>query len=276
MPIDAEKDPEGYARYLKERAEKMKQQKQADKQAEAREARLKKMKISGSREFKVGLQVVVTGLQKNPDKNGSIGTLVRYVEEKGRWAVEFHSGSTNNFLADNLEIVEKPEEEAASSAAGAGKGKAEDDAEIPTSKIYISGLSAETTRDHLVELFSGIGLIDKEPVRNAKGKTKGYSDEWPLFVKLHKPGQENGDATVKFVDPVAAKAAIKSFTGHWLKGSIITVQFAGGEGAVAVSEPKLRNRSRSRERLAELDRLQKKLKDAEVPRELRGIFGTKN
>lgn len=276
MPIDAEKDPEGYARYLKERAEKMKKAKQVGEQAEAREARLKKIKISGSREFKVGLQVMVTGLQKNPDKNGSMGTLVKYVEEKGRWAVEFHSGSTNNFLADNLEIVEKPGEEAASSAAGAGKGQGEDDAEIPTSKIYISGLSAETSREHLVELFSSIGMIDKEPVLNAKGKTKGYSDEWGLSVKLYKPGQENGDAAIKFVDKVAAKSAIKTFNGHSLKGSIITVQFAGGEWAVAAAEAKKRSRSRSRERLAELERVKKKLKDAEVPREVRGIFGPSN
>eukprot|EP00444_Apocalathium_aciculiferum_P027866 CAMPEP_0183440798 /NCGR_PEP_ID=MMETSP0370-20130417/82750_1 /TAXON_ID=268820 /ORGANISM="Peridinium aciculiferum, Strain PAER-2" /LENGTH=271 /DNA_ID=CAMNT_0025629791 /DNA_START=47 /DNA_END=862 /DNA_ORIENTATION=+ len=266
-PIDASKDPEAYAKYNKERAEKLKKQKEVDKQAEEREARLNKLKLTGSKDFKVGAQVVVVGLQKNPEKNGSLGTLQNYNVEKERWAVEFHTGSTNNFKTENLQLVESsPAEAAASTTEG-------DEGEIPTSKLYITGLAAATTVEDLIKLFSSIGMLDREPVRNAKGKSKGYQDEWPFAVKLYKPGQENGDGSVNFVDKVAARAAIKTYNGHSLKGSVITVQYAGGEGAKEAAEAKMRKRSRSRDRLAELDRLKKKLKDEERPKELAGIFG---
>jgi len=260
--IDPEKDPEGYAKYMKEREEKRKKERQQQRVQDDNQARSKNIVLTGSKEFKVGLPVVVVGLQSNPEKNGSLGTLLTYVTEKQRWAVEFHNGSVNNFKVDNLQLVE---DTAASSTV-------EDTGDIPTAKIYINNLAAETTADHLIALFCGIGMIAKQPVLNAKGKSKGYEDEWPFAVKLYKPGTEGGDARVEFKDKLAAKAAIKAYNGHALKGSTISVAYAGGAAESVRGEAKRRDRSRSRERLAELDKLKKKLKDQEEPREIAGVF----
>lgn len=261
--IDPEKDPEGYARYLKEKEEKRKQERKQQRIQEDNELRAKSVKVSDSKDFKVGSQVVIVGLQKNPEKNGSLGTLISYVREKERWAVEFRNGSTNNFKVDNLQLVEEP---AASAAA------VDESGEIPTAKIYISNLSAETTTEHLIKLFGGVGMLAREPFRNAKGNTKGYPDEWPFAVKLYKPGTAGGDACVEFMERIAAKEAIRTYNGYVLGGSTITVEYAGGGAGVA--GVKSRDRSRSRERLAELEKLKKKLKDEEVPACLRGVFTT--
>jgi len=261
--IDPAKDPEGYARYVKEKEEKRKRERKQQKEKEDNAARSKNLKLSDSKEFKVGLQVVVVGLQKNPEKNGSLGTLMSYVADKERWAVEFRNGSTNNFKVDNLQIVDEPP----ASVAGV-----EDAGEIPTAKIYVSNMSAETTSEHLIKLFGGVGMLAKEPIRNAKGGSKGFPDEWPFAVKLYKPGTEGGDACVEFVERIAAKEAIKTYNGHVLCGSTINVAYAGG--GAAVGGEKSRDRSRSRERIAELEKLKKKLKDEEVPACLRGVFTT--
>ena len=69
----------------------------------------------------------------------------------------------------------------------------DDDSSIPTAKLYITNLSAETEESHLIALFSKVGVLAKEPIRNAKGSTKGYQDEWPFAVKIYKPGTEGGD-----------------------------------------------------------------------------------
>jgi len=266
--IDAEKDPEGYARYMAERQEKRKKERLQQRLQEDNQLQSKSMKVSDSKDFKVGMKVVVVGLQNNPDKNGSLGTLFTYVTEKQRWTVEFHNGSRNNFKVENLQLVD--EMPAASASTG------DDNGDIPTPKIYISNLSADTTHDHLIALFSKIGLLAREPVLNAKGKSKGFEDEWPFAVKLYKPGHEGGDACVQFVDKAAAKAAINVYNGHVLRGSIIGVEYAGGGGgAKERAVQKARDRSRSKERLAELATLTKKLKDQEVPAELRGVFGSK-
>eukprot|EP00928_Gymnodinium_smaydae_P092606 TRINITY_DN7650_c0_g3_i1.p1 TRINITY_DN7650_c0_g3~~TRINITY_DN7650_c0_g3_i1.p1 ORF type:complete len:264 (+),score=60.12 TRINITY_DN7650_c0_g3_i1:304-1095(+) len=262
--IDPSKDPEGYARYMKEREEKRKKERQQQRVAEESKARLQSIKTSEPREFKEGLKVMVFGLQKNPEKNGSVGTLKGYIADKERWTVEFHNGSTNNFKVDNLQIVD---DEPASAAA-------DDNSDIPTSKIYISNLSAQTTEEHLIKLFSGIGVLAREPVRNAKGKSKGFQDEWPFAVKMYKPGTDGGDACVEFLDKTSAKGAIKAYNDYIFKGSKIRVEYAGGgpkEGADA--EAKRRDRSRSRERIAALNQLKKKLDDEKRPAELAGIFG---
>ena len=47
---------------------------------------------------------MVVGLQKSPEKNGAIGVLKAFVTEKDRWAVEFASGTTNNFKIENLQV----------------------------------------------------------------------------------------------------------------------------------------------------------------------------
>lgn len=264
--IDAEKDPEGYARYMKERQEKRKLERFQQKLAEENPVQSESLKLSDSREFKAGLKVVVVGLKSNPEKNGSLGTLFNYVTEKQRWAVEFHNGSINNFKADNLKLVDEAPAASASAADDAG--------DIPTSKIYISNLSAETTQDHLISLFGKIGVLAREPILNAKGKSKGYEDEWPFAVKLYKPGHEGGDACVQFIDKEAARAAIKAYNGHVVRGSTVSVEYAGGGGgAKERAIKKARDRSRSKERLAELAKLTKKLKDQEGPAEIRGVFG---
>lgn len=263
--IDPEKDPEGYARYMKERAEKRKLEQKEQRMKQDTDARLKSLKEGVPQELKVGLQVMVIGLQKNPEKNGSLGTLQSYVAEKERWAVEFRNGSQNNFKAENLQVVDD----------GSSKAEVADekDEDIPTAKVYVSNLSADTTADHLTKLFSGSGLIAREPVRNAKGKSKGYEDEWPFAVKLYKPGTEGGDACVEFVNKFSAKAAIKSLQGHVLRGATINVSYAGGGPIGGEVKTKSRDRSRSRERLAQLAELQKSLVDKQRPPELAGIFG---
>lgn len=264
--IDPAKDPEGYAKYMAERTEKRRQERLQQRNQEDNQVQSQSVKLSDSKEFKVGMKVVVVGLQNNPEKNGSLGTLDSYVVEKQRWAVEFHNGSRNNFKVDNLQLVDE--------APAAFASTEDDNADIPTSKIYITNLSADTTHEHLIALFSKIGLLAREPVLNAKGKSKGFEDEWPFAVKLYKPGREGGDACVQFVDKAAAKAAMKTYNGHVLRGSAISVEYAGGGGgAKEKAEKKARDRSRSKERLAELEKIKKKLKDEEIPAELRGVFG---
>eukprot|EP00440_Ansanella_granifera_P046266 gb/GFBE01050104.1/.p1 GENE.gb/GFBE01050104.1/~~gb/GFBE01050104.1/.p1 ORF type:complete len:268 (+),score=71.31 gb/GFBE01050104.1/:1-804(+) len=258
--IDPSKDPEAYAKYLKDREEHLKRETREKKAQEEKEARLAKIKIAGTQEFKVGAQVVVVGLQKNPEKNGAIGTLTQYVKEKDRWAVEFATGS-NNFKVENLQVLEDEKAEAAKEA----------EEEIPTAKIYVSNLSAEVTEQNLVGLFSGIGMLAREPIRNAKGKTKGYEDEWPWAVKLYKPGTDGGDGCIEFIDRCSARAAIKTYNGHVLKGKVISVDYATG-GEAKVDTRTDRERSRSRERKEELKKLTAKLREANNPL-LKGIFG---
>mmetsp|Transcript_8916 Transcript_8916/g.16512 ORF Transcript_8916/g.16512 Transcript_8916/m.16512 type:complete len:274 (-) Transcript_8916:125-946(-) len=264
--IDPEKDPEKYEQYLKDREEKNRLERKQKKAQDEREAQVKKMKVAGAdAPLKVGVQVMVVGLQNHPEKNGSIGTAFQFLKDKDRWQVEFASGASNNFKAENLQVMED-------SAASGGSTTAEDESDIPTSKIYISNLSADTTEQNLVSLFSGIGALAKEPVRNAKGNTKGYADEWPYAAKLYKPGKEAGDGCVEFVDKCSARAAIKSFNGHFLKGNTIGVAYAtGGEIKVDTRTPD--ERERSRERREELGKLTKKLKEEKGNPLLAGIFG---
>ena len=53
--------------------------------------------------FRPGRQVIIQGLQKNPEKNGAIGTLVEFNKDKGRWAVALALGNVN-FKEENLEL----------------------------------------------------------------------------------------------------------------------------------------------------------------------------
>jgi len=162
-------------------------------------------------EFRPGRTVVVKGLQKNPEKNGSIGKLLEFNKDKGRWSVELTGGS-NNFKEENLELM--PD----------NSDVVKDDEEPPTAKIYIQGLSADTTEKDLQALFGGCGMIAKE---KPKSRTPGFEDQWPYAVKLYKPGKSNGDACVTYMDSFAAKAAIKTYNRYKFKGSKIKVQYAG-------------------------------------------------
>lgn len=162
--------------------------------------------------FKAGRTVVVKGLQKNPEKNGSIGKLMEFNAEKGRWAVEL-TGSTNNFKEDNLELM--PD----------NSDIIDERAEPPTAKIYISGLAAAITEKDLQALFGGCGMIAKEKPKNTR--SPGFEDQWPYAIKIYKPGQDNGDAALSYMDPFAAKAAIKTYNRYKFKGSKIKVEYAG-------------------------------------------------
>mmetsp|Transcript_2263 Transcript_2263/g.4122 ORF Transcript_2263/g.4122 Transcript_2263/m.4122 type:complete len:303 (+) Transcript_2263:23-931(+) len=262
--IDPEKDPEGYARYLKEREEKAKQEAKEKQAEKAKEARLAKLKVSGTQDFKDGAQVVVTGLQKNPQKNGSVGTLVKWVADKDRWAVEFANGDINNFKVENLQVMEETEQEDT-------RPKEVQEEEIPCAKVYITNLAAETTEQNLSGLFAGIGMLAKEPVRNAQGKKIGYEDEWPWAAKLYKPGTDGGDGCVEYVDRCSAKAAIKAFNGYFWKGKTLEVTYAN-TGEIKVDTRTEEERERSRERKEELAKLTKKIKADNNPL-LKGIFG---
>lgn len=165
-------------------------------------------------EFKSGRRVVVHGLAKNPEKNGAIGVLGDFNKEKARWAVDFSSGSSNNFKEDNLEVLPDVKED-------------DDDEEAPTAKIYITNLSADTTDKDLIALFGGLGVIAKETQRSSKGGAKGFADQWPYAVKLYKPGRDKGDGCLEYQDKLAAKAAIRTYNGYRLKGSRIGVAYAG-------------------------------------------------
>lgn len=167
-------------------------------------------------ELKTGIQVQVHGLQKNPEKNGAIGTLMDFNKDKGRWQVEFANGSVNNFKPENLEPVSEapPEED-------------DNDEEIPTAKVYIANLAAETDAKELQDLFGKIGVIAKEPVRDSRGTKLGFERDWPFAVKLYKPGRKGGDACIEYQDKFAARAAIRAYNGYKLRGSKLTVQYAG-------------------------------------------------
>lgn len=167
-------------------------------------------------ELKPGVKVRIHGLQKNPEKNGAIGTLVEFNDEKQRWVVEFSSSATHNFKVDNLEPY------TVNSALDNMK-----DEDIPTPKIFISNLSADTTVDDLVKAFGSVGQITKEAQRDSRGQKQGFPDEWPPSVKISKPGRRGTDAKLEYEDKCAARAAIIAFDGSKLKGSKIGVCFAG-------------------------------------------------
>lgn len=152
--------------------------------------------------------------EKNASKNGAIGKLGDFVEAKGRWLVEFSSGNSNNFKEENLHLMpDLP---------------ADDDEELPiTAKIYIQNLGADATEQGLMELFGGVGLIAKEPIRSGKGAAKGFQDEWPYAVKLYKPGKDGGDAQVTYMDKMAAKTAVRTYNGYKWKNNKISVSYAG-------------------------------------------------
>lgn len=162
-------------------------------------------------EFRPGRLVMVKGLQKNPEKNGSVGSLVEFNKEKGRWVVSI-SGGNNNFKEDNLELMAD------------NSDVIDENEEPPTAKIYITKLPAEVTDKDLLDLFGGCGLIEKEP---PKSGPKGFRDQWPYAVKLYKPGKDQGDACVTYMDAQSAKAAIKTFHRYKFKGSKIGVAYAG-------------------------------------------------
>mmetsp|Transcript_11295 Transcript_11295/g.23358 ORF Transcript_11295/g.23358 Transcript_11295/m.23358 type:complete len:274 (+) Transcript_11295:72-893(+) len=243
--MDVGDDPKKWQQ-LREKREKEKAAKKEQEENEIREARTKKRrKENEALEFKPGLRVMVTDLASNTDKNGSLGTLVEFITAKDRWAVQFDSGSRNNFKIDNLVLQEEKE---------GPRDCADDNEEAPTAKIYVTNLSEDTTQAHLIKLFGGIGTIARTPVRDSKGKSKGFADTWPYAVKLYKPGANRGDALVEFEDRNAAKAATKTFNGHKLNGSVIGVTYAGGGGKKAEEKPRDRDRSRSRERIEKLER----------------------
>merc|ERR1711924_290757 len=95
----------------------------------------------------------------------------------------------------------------------------------------------------LEKLFGGIGTIARSPIKREhlswkflkdendakgrKGTSKGFQDEWPLAIKLYKPGKEGGDAQVEYTDRLAAKAAVNTFNGFKLKDNSIGVKYAG-------------------------------------------------
>mmetsp|Transcript_7879 Transcript_7879/g.8615 ORF Transcript_7879/g.8615 Transcript_7879/m.8615 type:complete len:126 (+) Transcript_7879:119-496(+) len=103
--MDVGDDPKKWQQ-LREKREKEKAAKKEQEENEIREARTKKRrKENEALEFKPGLRVMVTDLASNTDKNGSLGTLVEFITAKDRWAVQFDSGSRNNFKIDNLVLV---------------------------------------------------------------------------------------------------------------------------------------------------------------------------
>jgi len=161
--------------------------------------------------YRAGRQVIVKGLQKNPEKNGSFGALVEFNAEKGRWVVALSTGNAN-FKEENLELM--PD----------NSDIIDDKEEPPTAKIYITNLSADTTDKDLMGLFGGCGVIAKE---KPKTRTPGFEDQWPFAVKLYKAGREGGDAQITYMDPHAAKAAIKTYNRYKFKGAKIGVAYAG-------------------------------------------------
>lgn len=180
--------------------------------ASPREERKKSPEKPDDDTFRPGRTVITHGLQKNPEKNGSIGVLVEFNKEKGRWVVEFSSGN-NNFKEDNLELM--PD----------NSDVIDDKEEPPTAKIYITKLSADTTEKDIQDLFSGCGVIAKEKPKSSRDR--GFEDQWPFAVKLYKPGKADGDGCITFQDPHAAKAAIKTYNRYKFKGSRIGVAYAG-------------------------------------------------
>merc|ERR1719487_2567086 len=141
-----------------------------------------------------------------------MGSLVEFIQEKGRWAVSFSAGN-NNFKEENLELM--PD----------NSDVIDEHEEPPTAKIYIAGLAAEITEKDLQDLFGGCGVIAKEMPKDSRNR--GFQDQWPFAVKLYKPGKEGGDACVEYMDPHAAKAAIKTYNRYKWKGSKISVSYAG-------------------------------------------------
>mmetsp|Transcript_113940 Transcript_113940/g.322573 ORF Transcript_113940/g.322573 Transcript_113940/m.322573 type:complete len:267 (-) Transcript_113940:92-892(-) len=252
---DVGDDPKKWDK-AREKAAKEKQEKKARRERDERSDRPEEHKGKGeAHEFKPGEKVMVTGLVKNPEKNGSIGKLVEFVQAKERWAVLFDSSMIHNFKVENLKFVKE------------GGPAAEDEGDtgdIPTPKVYVTNLPGSTTEDDLMALFSGIGVIAKVPVRNSKGNTKGFPDQWPPAVKLYKPGRDGGDACVEFEDRSSARAAIKTFQGHVLKGMKLGVEYAGqgsknARGNSSQHRGGDRDRSRSRERLRALEEVKGRL-----------------
>lgn len=149
-------------------------------------------------------------LQKNPEKNGTLGTLVEFNADKGRWVVSLASGNTNlkeenlDLMPDNSDVIDEKQEP-------------------PTAKIYITHLPANTKEQDLIDLFGAVGKIAKEKPKVGRG----FEDQWPYAVKLYKPGRSDGDACIEYMDPQAAKFAIKTYNRFKFKGTRIGVAYAG-------------------------------------------------
>lgn len=248
-----------------ERSHKEKADKKAQQEQEDRELRCAARRKDGDK-MAPGHQVMVEDLVNNPMMNGSIGKLLEYNKGKERWAVLFGNSATHNFKVENLKYLGQEVAEAV-----------QDDEDIPTSKIYITNMASATTEQHLIDLFSGIGSIAREPARNSRGSKQGFQDQWPFAARLYKAGQAGGAGIVEFVDRSSAKAAIRTFNGHMLLGSKIGVAYAGSGGwdkdkdkSSSKSADKSRDRSRSRERLQELEAVKKSVAEK---RTLEKIFG---
>lgn len=246
-------DDEAKWEEMRERRRKDAAQKKEQEENAEREARMKQRRRDNEAlGFKAGMRVMVKDLASNKEKNGTVGTLVEFVASKDRWAVVFGNHNTNNFRLENLAVVEdSPVEEGS-------------DSEIPTAKVYITNLPGGATEDNLVKLFGCMGSLDREPVRNAKGQTKGFPDEWPFAVKLYKPGTQGGDALVRYEARISARAAVRRLNGHEMMGSVLGVSYAGGG-----KRPRSRSRSRERldaaerDRIRELEAVQQRIKDNE-------------
>lgn len=89
-------------------------------------------------------------------------------------------------------------------------------------KIYVSGLPANTTEEMLVEHFSISGKI----ARKRPHKGRGFPDQWPYNIKLYRDdnGVFKGDALITYEDPNAASTAPSFFDGSDFFGSTISVQ----------------------------------------------------
>merc|ERR1712127_380487 len=74
-------------------------------------------------------------------------------------------------------------------------------------------------------LFGAIGKVARERPKSARDR--GFEDTWPFAVKLYKPGRNDGDACITYVDAYAARAAIKTYHRYRLKGGKLGVKYAG-------------------------------------------------
>jgi len=82
--------------------------------------------------------------------------------------------------------------------------------------IYITNLPKDITVQELQKLFGSIGMIKLDKDKN-ENKIRIYKDN---------DGVGKGDATIRYDEPQAAKAAIEWFNGYDVNGHKISVEFA--------------------------------------------------
>eukprot|EP00899_Mesostigma_viride_P002763 jgi/Mesvir1/12488/Mv10244-RA.1 len=102
---------------------------------------------------------------------------------------------------------------------------------MATDTVYVSGLPPGTSAEDLAEIFGSVGLLKTD-------KSTGAPKIW--LYRDKETGEPKGDATVSYVDPPAAAAAVQFFNNAAFHGGTLHVSLAqkkDAPGALPAAPP---------------------------------------